>query len=199
MTAVELDPKIAEIYKSFFPNDKVIIADAHKYLLNNYKEFDFIWASPPCPTHSNTNHFLNAQGIIRYPEMGLYQEIILLKTFFKGLWVVENVNSYYDPLIKPFEAGRHYFWANFNISNKKIKCNFNIAYMRGTTRQDPKTNLLSLEKFHNIYLDKFNNGVDKRKVLRNCVKPNLGLHIFNCAFSDIQTNLILNFEKKGLV
>ena len=40
--AVELDPEIATIYQDYFPNDKVIVTDAHKYLLENYKEFDFI-------------------------------------------------------------------------------------------------------------------------------------------------------------
>ena len=81
VTAVELNPEIAAIYQSFFPKDKVVVADAHQFLLEHYKEFDFIWSSPPCPTHTITNHFLNAQGIVRYPEMTLYQEIIFLKTF----------------------------------------------------------------------------------------------------------------------
>ncbi|KKK98144.1 hypothetical protein LCGC14_2645680, partial [marine sediment metagenome] len=31
--AIEIDPKIAAIYQDLFPNDKVIIADAHQYLL----------------------------------------------------------------------------------------------------------------------------------------------------------------------
>ena len=52
ITAVEYDPKIAAIYRDFFPNDKVIIADAHQYLLDHFSEFDFIWSSPPCQSHS---------------------------------------------------------------------------------------------------------------------------------------------------
>ena len=52
VTAVELDPELARMYQERFPNDKVIVADAHQYLLDHYKEFDFIWSSPPCPTHS---------------------------------------------------------------------------------------------------------------------------------------------------
>lgn len=47
ITAVEYDPKIAEIYQKFFPNDKVIVTDAHQYLLEHFQEFDFIWSSPP--------------------------------------------------------------------------------------------------------------------------------------------------------
>ena len=52
VTAVELDPELARMYQERFPNDIVIIADAHQYLLDHFKEFDFIWSSPPCPTHS---------------------------------------------------------------------------------------------------------------------------------------------------
>ena len=114
ITAVEYKPEIAKIYQEIFPNDKVIVDDAHQYLLQHYKEFDFIWSSPPCPTHSVTNNFLNSQGHVRYPDMALYQEIIFLKHWFKGKWVVENVKSYYDPLCKPTEVERHYFWSNFS-------------------------------------------------------------------------------------
>ena len=52
VTAIELDPEAARLYQERFPNDTVIVADAHQYLLDHYKEFDFIWSSPPCPTHS---------------------------------------------------------------------------------------------------------------------------------------------------
>lgn len=123
ITAVEYDPQIAAIYKDLYPNDEVVTGDAHEYLLSNYSRFDFIWASPPCPTHSRVNYFLNAEGHIRYPDMKLYQEIIFLKHFFKGLYCVENVISYYTPLVQPQESGRHYFWANFRIPklNHKIK------------------------------------------------------------------------------
>ena len=51
VTAVELNPDIAKIYQDFFPDDKVIVADAHQYLLEHYQEFErgLIWDSPPCP------------------------------------------------------------------------------------------------------------------------------------------------------
>ena len=130
VTAVEFDPKIAAIYADLYPNDTVIIADAHQYLLDHYKEFDFIWASPPCPTHSGTNYFLNAQGIIRYPDMALWQEIIFLQHFCKAKFCVENVKSYYEPVIKPQISGRHYFWANFKIPVLKIEKS--IGRMNGT-------------------------------------------------------------------
>ena len=107
VTAVEINPKIAEIYQKHFPQDKVVVADAHQYLLNHYNEFDFIWSSPPCPTHSKINFLFKGRFPVKYPDMRLYQEIILLQNWFEGKWVVENVISYYDPLIIPQQSGRH--------------------------------------------------------------------------------------------
>ena len=51
ITAVEYNPNIAKVYSNQFPNDKMIIGDAHQYLLDHYNEFDFIWSSLPCPSH----------------------------------------------------------------------------------------------------------------------------------------------------
>jgi len=177
VTAVEIEPKIAKIYQDFFPNDKVIVTDAHQYLLDHYKEFDFIWSSPPCPTHSSFKKIWMKTGKhkVVYPDMNLYQEIILLKHFFKGLFVVENVKGYYEPLIKPQEAGRHYFWSNFNISNIKMQ-KLDIRY--------GKTGGIS----YGFDLRAKDFG-DKRHLLRNCVDPELGLHIFNCAFNNKQNSL----------
>ena len=115
IVAIENDPKIAKIYQDFFPNDKVIVADAHQYLLDHFEEFDFIWSSPPCPTHSRVRFANLKQNKPVYPSMILYEEIIFLQNYFKGKWVVENVISYYEPLIKPQIVGKHYYWANFII------------------------------------------------------------------------------------
>jgi DNA (cytosine-5)-methyltransferase 1 len=118
IVAVEIERSIAEIYAKEFPSDEIVMCDAHQFLLDFYKEFDFIWTSPPCPTHSQVNTFLNPQGVIRYPDMALWQEIIFLKHFCKVPYCVENVKSYYEPLIPPQKAGRHYFWANFIIPSE---------------------------------------------------------------------------------
>ena len=55
VTAVEYNEEIANVYQHFFPNDNVIVDDAHEYLAKNWRNFDFIWSSPPCPTHSRMN------------------------------------------------------------------------------------------------------------------------------------------------
>jgi DNA (cytosine-5)-methyltransferase 1 len=177
VTAVELNPKIAEKYQTSFPEDVVVVADAHKYLLEHYKEFDFIWSSPPCQSHTVCNFFLNPQGVIRYPDMKLYQEILFLTHFSKCKWVVENVKSYYEPLIKPQEAGRHYFWGNFHISDYKTE--HQIGRMNGDNQNRERS----------YKLDQLGFPEASDEELRNCVNSNLGLHVFNCAFKHKQMAL----------
>jgi len=103
VTAIEFNPQIAAIYQDFFPDDEVIVADAHQYLLDHFKEFDFIWSSPPCPTHSDIRRcgVQKGQYEAKYPDMKLYEEIILLQHFApkECKWIVENVKPYYKPLI----------------------------------------------------------------------------------------------------
>jgi DNA (cytosine-5)-methyltransferase 1 len=173
VTAIEYNPEIANIYKRFFPTDTVLICDAHEYLLEHYMEYDFIWSSPPCQTHSSFRHNIcvKFRGTkAEYPDMKLYQEIIFLQKHFKGKWVVENVKPYYTPLIKPTtELQRHLFWSNFNIEPKE----FNKEKIR--TAQIPDLQLL-----HGFNLDGFK-VENKRQVLRNFVLPELGLHIFSSA------------------
>ena len=84
VTAVELDIECARLYQERFPNDKVVIADAHEYLLNHYKEFDFIWSSPPCPTHSKARGW-NTKVETKYPDMKLYEEILFLQNYFEEI------------------------------------------------------------------------------------------------------------------
>lgn len=181
ITAVEWDEKIAAIYADLWPADQVVVGDAHQYLLDHYEEYDFIWASPPCPTHSVTNHFLNAQGVKRYPDMSLYQEIILLKYMYAkggGKYVVENVKSYYDPLIPPQVSGRHYFWVNFRIPGGLKSHNIGrMAMITGGMRGDERNS--EMEKF-GFDLSPYT-GIQKEKVLRNCVTPDIGLAIFQAA------------------
>lgn len=100
VTAVEYHPKVAAAYQKLYPLDKVILGDAHAYLLKHYSEFDFIWASPPCQSHSRMNYW-KPVAKKRYPDMSLYQEIIFLKEMCRVKFLVENVNPYYTPLVPP--------------------------------------------------------------------------------------------------
>ena len=117
ITAVEWDEELAKLYQERFPKDKVIVADAHQYLLDYYKEFEFIWSSPPCPTHSRVRISQKSRASFKaeYPDMKLYQEIIFLDNYFQGKYVVENVIPFYEPLIPAKKRGRHLYWTNFNL------------------------------------------------------------------------------------
>lgn len=186
VTAVEYDPKIAAIYKDFFPQDEVIVTDAHEYLLKHFEEYDFIWASPPCPTHSRFRKVFSCSAGAKpiYPDMKLYEEILLLKHYFNGQWVVENVKSYYEPLIRPSEIQRHYFWHNFHIPQRNFESD--TILLTGGTKSNDDVNddvqIERLEKRHGFYLSKFNlTNIASRTALRNCVTPELGLHILNYA------------------
>jgi len=178
VTAIEINEEIAGIYKSNFPQDTVIVGDAHKYLLEHFEEFDFIWSSPPCPSHSRIRKATRHQNKPIYPDMKLYEEILLLKGYFKGKWVVENVVSWYKPLIRPFLYQEHYYWANFVISG-------NDRANRGHN-----AGIKELEKLKGFNLSKYSfKTISKEKVLRNCVEPLAGKKIFDDAFKERQQTL----------
>ncbi len=169
ITAVEISPEIAKIYKELFPGDIIVNGDAHQYLLENFGKFDFIWSSPPCQSHSSfrQNIGVRFRGVAPvFPDMRLYQEILFLKYNFKGKWVVENVKPYYTPLIKPDQIlQRHFFWCNFKMQNK----NFKKDIIRSSQIPD-------LEKIHGYNLSKFKIK-NKRQILRNCVNPEIGEYV----------------------
>jgi DNA (cytosine-5)-methyltransferase 1 len=171
VTAVEYNAEIAGIYKEYFPNDTVIVTDAHEYLLQHYREFDFIWSSPPCPSHSKIRMMGAKQGQYDavFIDMKLWQEIIFLQTYAEGKYVIENVQPYYEPLVKPaIELERHCFWSNFNIKP------FNLD------KVDRKHNYIG----HKAYgFDLSNRKIKHRKdqILRNLVNPELGLYIMEQA------------------
>jgi DNA (cytosine-5)-methyltransferase 1 len=173
VTAVEHDPAIAEVYSILYPNDTVIVGDAYQYVEENFSKFNFIWGSPACPSHGQYRHNVGVIGkgfAPIMPDMMLYSLIVFLQTYFKGQWVVENVKPYYTPLIPPaFELHRHLFWANFVAPQRK----FAPAKIR------TRNKISDFENGDIVAASKIKN---KRQVLRNCVDPELGKHIFDSAF-----------------
>lgn len=171
IVAVEYKPEIANIYSTFFPKDNVLTGDAHSFLQCAFQNFDFIWSSPPCQSHSSFRHnicvrFRGTEAI--YPDMSLYQEILFLKHHATCPWVVENVKPYYEPLIKPdFILQRHYFWSNFKIEQKDFPKD-NIRTAQIPQLQEKYGFDLSNYKLKN-----------KRQVLRNCVEPEVGKYILD--------------------
>ena len=182
VTAVELDPEAARLYKERFPNDTIIIADAHEYLLKHYKEFDFIWSSPPCPTHSRARYWsssnYNTTTEAIYPDLKLYEEILFLQHYYKtGKFVVENVIPYYEPLIPAQKRGRHLYWTNFILPNDLNDRRFAIC----TAKQELK----GLCEFHNYDFNQYNGTQSVIKMARNLVDYEAGKTIFQTALGVI--------------
>jgi DNA (cytosine-5)-methyltransferase 1 len=188
VTAVELDPELARLYQERFPNDKVIVADAHQYLLDHYNEFDFIWSSPPCPSHSRARFWgfgKNGKKPI-YPDMTLYQEIIFLEYHFQGKYVVENVIPYYEPLIPAQERDRHLYWTNFKLPNN---VNGRVKHF-GDSKNGATESLESWSEFHDYDFSKYKGEQLLLKIARNLVDYETGLTIYNTAMGIVTSNKI---------
>lgn len=187
VTAVELNEEIAEVYQDFFPNDEIVVADAHEYLKEHFRDFDFIWSSPPCPTHSR----MRRVGVKvhdfepKYPDLKLFEEILFLKNFFDGDWVVENVIPYYKSqidwkkIVEPQRSGRHYFWSNLNIPDVEYNGEQNIG---------GNYTLEGLQDQRGIDLSSYNMTQDKKiKMLKNMVDSRIGQAILNARSSKQQS------------
>ena len=188
ITAIENDEELALMYQERFPNDIVIVTDAHQYLLDHYQEYDFIWSSPPCPTHSKARFARRNTTTPEYPDMMLYQEIIFLKNWFKGKYCVENVVPYYEPLIAGKKIGRHIYWTNFRLPNSlnERKCNI----MEG---EDEVTRY---SEFHEIDFKKYKGKQRVDKIARNLVDFEAGKTILDIALgilSQSNTNQVQLF------
>jgi DNA (cytosine-5)-methyltransferase 1 len=184
VTAVELDPEAARLYQERFPNDIVIVADAHQYLLEHYKEFDIIWSSPPCPTHSrarywsSSNYETTTEAI--YPDMKLYEEILFLQHYYKhGKFIVENVIPYYEPLIPAQKRGRHLYWTNFNLPKILSERKINIV--------ETENEMQKLINFHDYDFRKYKGEQFIYKMARNLVDYEAGKSIFETALGIVKS------------
>jgi len=181
VTAVEMEADIAEVYMAHNPGDTMIIGDAHEYLLNNHQNFDFVWSSPPCQSHSRMIRS-GRNRKPRYVDMKLYEEILLLMNDFKGLWVVENVIPYYEPFFSPTKIGRHLFWSNFDIPQFDAPEFKNFINRQNLTAKKEMMEWLGIHYEKNIY---YQANHCPTQILRNCVHPDTGLHVFMSAYSQL--------------
>ena len=183
VTAVEWDEELARLYQERFPNDKVIVADAHQYLLDHYKEFDFIWSSPPCPTHSRARYWgfgANGKKPV-YPDMKLYEEIIFLQHHFKGKYVVENVKPYYDSMLNPLERNRHLYWTNFKLPNI-------LSIRNNSGNLNQKSILQDLCDFHDYNFRNYKGCQRMLKIARNLVDYEAGKTILETVLGITKQN-----------
>lgn len=177
VTAVELDPDLAKLYQERFPNDIVIVADAHQYLLDHYKEFDFIWSSINCPTHSRARFWSSSNydtaTLPVYPDMKLYEEVLFLMHYYKnGSWLVENVIPYYEPLIPAMKRGRHLYWSNLKLPENLNERNIQIGAGKNEVER--------LSEFHEYDFKKYKGEQRIDKIARNLVDYEAGKTILEC-------------------
>ena len=187
ITAVEWDSVLAKLYQVRFPIDKVVVDDAHQYLLDNYQEFDFIWSSPPCPTHSRFNLSMKTKRKMKYPDMALYQEIIFLQFYYKGKYVVENVIPFYDLLIPGYKRNRHIYWTNFNLPNT-------LSKRKNPDLARTKNVVDALSKFHDYDFTKYKGKQSIQKVARNLVDYEAGKTILDTVMGIRHKNDITQIE-----
>jgi len=188
VTAVEWDEELARLYQERFPNDKVIVADAHQYLLDNYQDFDFIWTSPPCPTHSRARFWgfgANGKNPV-YPDMKLYQEIIFLEHHFKGKYCVENVIPYYEPMLNPQKRGRHLYWSNFRLPNTLSERKVKIS--------EGKNEVKNLCAFHYYDFYSYKGEQPINKIARNLVDYEAGRTILETALGIIKKQDVNQYD-----
>jgi len=199
VTAVELDPEAARLYQERFPNDIVIVTDAHQYLLEHYQKFDFIWSSPPCPTHSRARFARQNTTVPVYPDLKLYEEVLLLDNYFNGKYVVENVIPFYEPLIPAQKRGRHLYWTNFVLPNELNERKVLI----GSSKKGAKTNEVNHEfkalcDFHDYDFRQYKGEQRVDKMARNLVDYEAGRTILETAlniFKKSNTNQISIFDE----
>ncbi|WP_341934727.1 hypothetical protein MRBLWO14_000299 [Microbacterium sp. LWO14-1.2] len=176
VTAVEIDERVAAEYARRYPNDTVIVGDAHAYVLERAHRFDATWASPPCPSHSRLAKVVASRyGRELQPDPRLWEEIAHLREL-GGRYVVENVHVYYEPPIAPdVVTPRHWYWT----SNPPLM----LTAVHGTNILRPDTRA---EDYATAYgLPPLERGTvpDIRKAMRNAVVPAEGLEIAAAAFA----------------
>jgi DNA (cytosine-5)-methyltransferase 1 len=173
VTAIEYDLELAKLYQERFPNDEVIVTDAHQYLLENFKDFNFIWSSPPCPSHSRARFARKNTTAAIYPDLKLYEEVLFLENYFEGKYCVENVIPYYEPLIPAQKRGRHLYWTNFNLPTDLKE--------RKSSIMEGKNEVERWCKFHDYNFRKYKGEQRLDKVARNLVDYEAGRTIFEIA------------------
>lgn len=202
ITHVEINSELCKELKIIFPDDEVLNIDAHDYLLwlaenDKLNDYDIIWTSPPCQTHSRMNR-INSKRFHKssYIDPSYIQQIILLKYNFNGCYFVENVFAYYGILFDGVQIGRHVIWSNidindlgYNISNKKNLFDLSMEELQYE---------YGIKLSKNIYLN-YPDSHCPKQVYRNAVHPQLGALLLDRYLNKNRQSTLLNFSIKGLI
>lgn len=186
ITAVELDPRVAAEYARRYPDDTVLVEDAHAFVLEHAHEFDAVWSSPPCPTHSKLARTVAAKAKVELaPDPRLWAEIAHLQAL-GGRYVVENVHVYYAPPIAPdVVTERHWYW----VSEVPMMLTPLTSTSRAALEERAADRTMRpADRYADAYgLPRLPVGAValSRKAMRNAVVPQEGLEIAVAAFNRV--------------
>jgi len=166
--AIEIDPAVCQAHKKNHLESNVICADVKDWL-DKVTDFDFVWASPPCQTHSINNYSNKAIGYKTKPvDWSLWHVIDILQRAETIPFVVENVKIWYnEPFKHNFKLDRHYFWTNLQLVP--------FDYHKKPAKEWCHISVKDWQEYHQ--LEPATTG-DKRQQLRNCVHWSIAAGIF---------------------
>ena len=97
-------------------------------------------------------------------------------------YCVENVISYYDPLMPAQNRGRHLYWCNFKLPSdlKSRQKNF------GDSKNGATESLISWNKYHDYDFKKYQGDQLVLKIARNLVDYEAGRTILETALGIIK-------------
>lgn len=182
VTAVEWDPKVAAEYSRRYPADTVIVGDAHAAVMETAGDYDAVWSSPPCPTHSRLALVnVSRHGIPLAPDPRLWLEVEHLSSS-KIAYVVENVHTYYVPPVAPdLVSARHYYWA----SDVPLM----LTPLASSGQLRPDTTMAQFARLFGLPPLRHGAVSDARKAMRNAVDPIEGLEVASAAFAAVRVGV----------
>lgn len=142
VTHIELYSKPTRYLEENFPNDIVLRKNAWRYIPENFRDYDIVWASPSCKTHSRARVFQLSDryvnGNFELPDERLWMLIKWLKVFgSRMIWIVENVIPFYTSIEIPTAlVGRHLVWSNKRIGDKSFEADQIIYKQKGSFDRD---------------------------------------------------------------
>jgi DNA (cytosine-5)-methyltransferase 1 len=179
VTAYEHTGRIATQYEELHPSHQVECEDAHEALLNHAQDYEFVWSSPPC--QSRTRMIRSGKNRKpRYVDCTVEQEVLFLMHDYEGLWLVENVQSWFEPLIQPtIQIGRHSIWTNLDLGSV-----IDVPRPANFINQTTIAGMRALQDWLGMHYEQpiyYDGNHCPAQVLRNCVHPEIGLQILNIA------------------
>jgi DNA (cytosine-5)-methyltransferase 1 len=203
VTAVEYNPQIAAVYQEQYPDDKILVKDVVTWIRKcDLSQYDFIWASPPCTTHScaTSFHLRYVPDLTQIYGLIIHLEYKIGTAGYKNkkpqaLYCIENVQPFYGlkkwfgpGLLPTVKLDRHYFWSNFPIpepieelTNSRLSLDYlnTNKHQRSLLMRGQVEDMAKYHGFNLTLLDGYKGRKDK--VVRNMMHHTIADYILSCA------------------